>query len=243
MTISDFVKSGPLSKGHIAAAEAVIAPKERVLDAFTANCRTAHGNNNRLVVLTSHRLIFVCGIVKPPQIDIFPLGECIGIGDIGGGLIKRQDYVCGEQRITIEATKEQLQQLTEKTLVAIEGFPNQPIIEFPSPPAPSAAPTSATAPASDPRRTAPTSQHTSATPITKKGQAKQRIAENRAAGIACCPKCGSTSISANRKGYSLGKAAAGVFVAGPIGLVGGTLGANKLEVTCLNCGHKFRPGK
>lgn len=80
-------------------------------------------------------------------------------------------------------------------------------------------------------------------PLTKRGQTKQRIKENRAAGVACCPKCGSTSLSANKKGFSLGKAAAGAFVAGPVGLVGGTLGANKLEVTCLNCGHKFKPGQ
>lgn len=78
---------------------------------------------------------------------------------------------------------------------------------------------------------------------SKKQQAKKRIAENRAAGVACCPKCGSTSLSANKKGFGLGKAALGAFVAGPVGLVGGTLGANKVEVTCLNCGHKFKPGK
>ena len=79
--------------------------------------------------------------------------------------------------------------------------------------------------------------------MTQKEQAKQRIKENRSAGIAWCPKCGSTSLSANKKGFSLGKAAAGAFVAGPVGLVGGTMGANKLEITCLNCGHKFKPGK
>lgn len=76
-----------------------------------------------------------------------------------------------------------------------------------------------------------------------KTQTKQRIADNKAAGVACCPKCGSTSLSANKKGFSFGKAAAGAFVAGPTGLVGGTIGANKIEVTCLNCGHKFKPGK
>lgn len=79
-------------------------------------------------------------------------------------------------------------------------------------------------------------------PLTKRGQAKQLIAENKAAGVACCPKCGSTSISANKKGFGFGKAAAGAFVAGPVGLVGGTLGANKMIITCLNCGHKYKPG-
>lgn len=80
-------------------------------------------------------------------------------------------------------------------------------------------------------------------PPSKKALTKQRIADNKAAGIACCPKCGSTSLSANKKGFGLGKAAAGALIAGPIGLIGGTLGSNKIEVTCLNCGHKFKPGK
>lgn len=79
-------------------------------------------------------------------------------------------------------------------------------------------------------------------PLTKRGQAKQRIKENRAAGVACCPKCGSTSLSANKKGFSPAKAAAGTYLAGTVGFIGTTLGANKLEVTCLNCGHKFKPG-
>lgn len=79
-------------------------------------------------------------------------------------------------------------------------------------------------------------------PLTKRGQAKQRIKESRAAGIACCPKCGSTSLSANKKGFSAGKAAAGIFLTGGLaGAVAGGIGANKVEVTCLNCGHKFRP--
>ena len=32
---------------------------------------------------------------------------------------------------------------------------------------------------------------------------RQRIAENRKNGIACCPKCGSTSITANKKGVGI----------------------------------------
>ena len=65
---------------------------------------------------------------------------------------------------------------------------------------------------------------------------RERIAENRKAGIACCPKCGSTSLSVNKKGYSFVK---GVL----IGPLGGTIGMNKLKVTCLNCGNVFKPGQ
>lgn len=33
-------------------------------------------------------------------------------------------------------------------------------------------------------------------------------------GIACCPKCGSTSLTANKKGFGVGKAVIGTAVAG-----------------------------
>lgn len=92
-----------------------------------------------------------------------------------------------------------------------------------------------------PHKPSPTIQRPAA-PISKRGQAKQRIKDNKAAGVACCPKCGSTSLSANKKGFSAGKAAAGMFLTGGLaGAVAGGIGANKVEVTCLSCGHKFRP--
>ncbi len=73
--------------------------------------------------------------------------------------------------------------------------------------------------------------------------ARRRVVENKAAGIACCPKCGSTSLTANKKGFGIGKAVIGASVAGPIGLVAGNVGRQKVIVTCLNCGHQFKPGK
>jgi len=57
-----------------------------------------------------------------------------------------------------------------------------------------------------------------------------------------CSKCGSTSISANKKGFSLGKALVGSVVALPVGAVTGMMGKNKIYITCLNCGHKWKPG-
>lgn len=69
---------------------------------------------------------------------------------------------------------------------------------------------------------------------------RERIKENRANGIACCPKCGSTSLSANKKGFGVGKAVVGAYIAGPIGLVAGNIHAKKVWVTCLNCGHRWK---
>lgn len=57
-----------------------------------------------------------------------------------------------------------------------------------------------------------------------------------------CPKCGSTQITANKKGFSGTKAAAGVIIAGGIGLAAGGIGSNKIIITCLKCGHQFKPG-
>lgn len=78
---------------------------------------------------------------------------------------------------------------------------------------------------------------------------KQQLAEAKKAnklqekgmkGQAKCPKCGSVSLSANKKGFGIGKAVVGAAVAGPLGLVAGNLGAKKVWVTCLNCGHRWK---
>ena len=58
-----------------------------------------------------------------------------------------------------------------------------------------------------------------------------------------CPKCGSTSITTMKKGFGVGKAAAGVAVAGPVGALAGCIGANETFNVCQNCGHKWKPGK
>lgn len=57
-----------------------------------------------------------------------------------------------------------------------------------------------------------------------------------------CPKCGSTQITANKKGFSGGKAVAGAVLTGGIGLLAGTIGSNKIVITCLSCGNQFKPG-
>lgn len=52
-----------------------------------------------------------------------------------------------------------------------------------------------------------------------------------------CPKCGSTQLTANKKGFGLGKALIGGAKFGGVGLLAGFLGNNKIRITCLNCGH------
>lgn len=77
-------------------------------------------------------------------------------------------------------------------------------------------------------------------PLTK----KERIKENKKNAVACCPRCGSTSLTANKKGFGIGKAVIGAGLIGnPIGLVAGNINAKKVRVTCLNCGHQFWAGK
>jgi len=58
-----------------------------------------------------------------------------------------------------------------------------------------------------------------------------------------CPKCGSSQITANKKGYSVGKAAAGVILTGGIGLVAGAIGSGAVKITCLSCGNSWKPKK
>lgn len=43
-----------------------------------------------------------------------------------------------------------------------------------------------------------------------------------------CPKCGSTQIHAEKRGWSL---------------MTGMIGSSKIIMTCLKCGSKFKPGE
>lgn len=57
-----------------------------------------------------------------------------------------------------------------------------------------------------------------------------------------CPKCGSNQITAQNKGFGLGKAAVGGLILGPVGLLGGLVGSKKVNIVCLKCGYKWEAG-
>lgn len=54
-----------------------------------------------------------------------------------------------------------------------------------------------------------------------------------------CPSCGATTewnkVGEGKQGFSVGKAAVGGLLLGPIGLVGGALGKKKVVYYCRNC--------
>lgn len=54
-----------------------------------------------------------------------------------------------------------------------------------------------------------------------------------------CPKCGSTNIHIDKKGFGGGKACCGAAICGPLGLLFGNAGANKLRKTCLKCNNSW----
>ena len=58
-----------------------------------------------------------------------------------------------------------------------------------------------------------------------------------------CPKCGSTNLTGDKKGFGLGKALVGGVLLGGVGLLGGFVGSRKITVTCMQCGHAWEAGK
>lgn len=70
---------------------------------------------------------------------------------------------------------------------------------------------------------------------------KEQLKEEKKNNI-CCPKCGSNSITADKKGFGIGKAVIGASIAGGIGLTAGNIGAKKVRITCLSCGNQFWAG-
>lgn len=57
-----------------------------------------------------------------------------------------------------------------------------------------------------------------------------------------CPKCSSEEITSDKKGFSGKQAVGGAILTGGIGILAGTIGSNKIIITCLACGNQFKPG-
>ena len=77
----------------------------------------------------------------------------------------------------------------------------------------------------------------------EKQELKDRIKQMDKDGTVYCPKCYSTQVTANKKGFGVGKVVVGAIATGGIGLLAGGIGKNKIQVTCLKCGHQWKAGK
>ena len=57
------------------------------------------------------------------------------------------------------------------------------------------------------------------------------------------PKVQVVPTDQQQEGLWARKAVGGLFVIGPLGLLGGVIGSGKVKITCLRCGHTFKPGQ
>lgn len=65
----------------------------------------------------------------------------------------------------------------------------------------------------------------------------------REGGYLGCPICKSKDLHSEQKGFSVGKALAGVALTGGIGILAGTIGSRDIIITCLRCGNRFKAGE
>jgi hypothetical protein len=75
----------------------------------------------------------------------------------------------------------------------------------------------------------------------KKNKIQEKIisANNENKDVLVCPQCGSKNIHVDKRGYNAGDACCGAILLGPLGLLCGADGSNKLVKTCLNCNKEF----
>lgn len=59
----------------------------------------------------------------------------------------------------------------------------------------------------------------------------------------CCPRCKSTQVMVGQKKFSVGNAAAGFILLGPLGLLGGAIGRDRVSLSCIHCGYVWEPHK
>jgi len=58
-----------------------------------------------------------------------------------------------------------------------------------------------------------------------------------------CPRCRSTSLSVNKKGFIFKKAEVSVVLTVGVGIFAGEFETWKIMVTCLHCGKQFKASK
>jgi len=75
------------------------------------------------------------------------------------------------------------------------------------------------------------------------GPVQVAIAQVADSNTVRCPKCGCTQLSTEKKGMDASSACCGALLLGPLGLLCGLQGANRVVITCLKCGHQWTRGK
>lgn len=65
---------------------------------------------------------------------------------------------------------------------------------------------------------------------------------NQCDDIVKCLNCGSTQLTAYKKGFGLVNAGAGAILFGPVGLLAGFIGSGQIKITCLKCGNSWEAG-
>ena len=84
------------------------------------------------------------------------------------------------------------------------------------------------------------------TPTDREALEKRGSNANRRGSAAkvTCPQCGSDQITAQKRGYKVGRSlAASMTVLPVVGLGLGLIGRKKIQVTCINCGNSWMAGK
>ena len=77
----------------------------------------------------------------------------------------------------------------------------------------------------------------------QKLEEKNDFKKLKASGRVYCPKCHSTDVTAQKKGFGVLRGAVGAALVPGVGLLAGGIGAKDVFCVCMKCGHKWKPGK
>ena len=118
-----------LSGASIDAAEDLLAKGEKVVYAVLADCMvTGQGKASGVLVVTSHRILFVCENHSTSLL----FQDCIGVGDITGRTPSKMSLTSEGTEVSIELTdKKCLTALQAAVLSVIADYPNHTPIDFP----------------------------------------------------------------------------------------------------------------
>lgn len=58
-----------------------------------------------------------------------------------------------------------------------------------------------------------------------------------------CPKCNSTQLTADKRGFNTGKAVVGAVLTGGVGLLAGLHGKDNIVIYCMSCGENWKPSE